>query len=250
MVTRTSSRCIVGLLCILLAVTRASAQSAEVDKLFAPWARNDSPDCAIAVIRHGKIVHRKCYGMADLEHGIAITPTTLFNIASVSKQFTVFLILLLVNAGLLSLDDDVRRHVPEVPDFGEKITVRHLIHHTSGLREDWSMLTLAGWRGEDVITRNGVFHLLRRQKDLTFTPGEDYPYCNTGYHLLAEIARKVTGQSLRQYGRHNLFDPLGMKQTVFQDEHRQIIKGRAASSAPPPRAPSARPAPTARSRWR
>ena len=212
--------------------TRASAENIAVDKLFAPWARDDSPGCAVAVIRDGKIVHQAGYGMADLENGVPIRPATVFNIASVSKQFTVFLILLLVNAGLLSLDDDVRKHVPDMPDFGKKITIRHLIHHTSGLREDWAMLTLAGWRSEDVITRDDVFNLLRRQKELNYAPGDDYSYCNTGYHLLAQVVQKASGKSLREYGREHLFEPLGMKQTIFQDDHRMIIKGRAQSYAP------------------
>lgn len=228
-----TGRVLVVLLCALLTITRASAQTpADVDRLFAAWDRKDSPGCAVAVIRDGKILHQRGYGMADLEHNRPITPDTVFNIASVSKHFTVFLILLLVHAGLLSLDDDVRRFVPEVPDFGKTITVRQLIHHTSGLREDWSMLTLAGWRSEDVILREDVFQLIRRQKELNFAPGEDYSYCNTGYHLLAEIARKVSGKSLRELGQERIFEPLGMKQTVFQDDHRQIIPGRAASYAP------------------
>lgn len=226
------SRILITVLCILLTFTRASAQNPAVDKIFAPWASEDSPGCAVAVIHNGKIVHERGYGMADLENGIPIRPTTVFNIASVSKQFTVFLILLLVQAGLLSLDDDVRTHVPELPDFGKKITIRHLISHTSGLREDWSMLTLAGWRSEDVITRDDVFSLIRRQKELNFNPGDDYSYCNTGYHLLAQIVQKTSGKSLREYGQEKLFEPLGMKQTIFQDDHRMIIKGRAQSYAP------------------
>src|SRR5262249_35209206 len=148
------SRCLIGVLCLLVGVMPVRSQDkagktpelpAAVDRLFAPWDRKDSPGCALAVIRDGQIIHQRGYGMADLEHGIAITSATVFNIASVSKQFTVFLIMLLVHAGLLSLDDDVRLHVPEVPEFGKTITVRHLIHHTSGLREDWSLLTLSGF---------------------------------------------------------------------------------------------------------
>jgi len=228
------SRCLIGVLCVLLAVSRTSAQPTPeaVDKLFAAWSKQDSPGCALAVIHNGKIVHKRGYGMADLEQGIPIQPDTVFNIASVSKQFTVFLILLLVHAGLLSLDDDVRRHVPELPDFGKTITVRHLLSHTSGLREDWSLLTLAGWRSEDVITRDDVFSLIRRQKSLNFDPGDDYTYCNTGYHLLAQIAQKVGGKELRQLSHEKIFEPLAMKQTVFQDHHRMLIKGKALSYAP------------------
>ena len=228
------SRCLIAVLCVLLAVSRASSQpdAAEVDKLFSPWARQDSPGCALAVIHNGKTVHKRGYGMADLEQGVPIKPTTIFNIASVSKQFTVFLIMLLAHAGLLSLDDAVRTHVPDVPDFGKKITIRHLISHTSGLREDWNLLTLSGWRGEDVITREDVFSLIRRQKSLNFDPGDDYTYCNTGYHLLAQIAQKVTGKEQRVLAHEKIFEPLGMTQTVFQDHHRMLIKGKAVSYAP------------------
>ncbi|MCI0456837.1 MAG: beta-lactamase family protein [Gemmataceae bacterium] len=237
------SRLLVIVLCGLLALIPARGQPsaaqggdprAAVDKLFATWDRRDSPGCALAVLRDGKVLHQRGYGMADLEHEVPITPSTVFNIASVSKQFTVFLILLLAHAGLLSLDDDVRRHVPEVPDFGKVITLRHLIHHTSGLREDWSLLTLAGWRSEDVIRTQDVLDLVRRQKELNFEPGSQYLYCNTGYHLLAQTVQRVSGKSLRAHAQEKVFAPLAMTRTVFQDDHRMIIKGRASSYGPAP----------------
>src|SRR5262249_15505607 len=235
--------CHAVLVCLLagvLTVTPARPQPspgtadlpAAVDKLFAAWDRRDSPGCALLVLRDGKVVHQRGYGMANLEHGIPITPATVFNIASVSKQFTCFLVLLLVEAGLLSLDDDVRRHVPEVPDFGKPITLRHLMHHTSGLREDWSMLTLAGWRTEDVVTRGDVLDLLRRQRDLNFEPGRQFLYCNTGYQLLAQVVERVSGKSLREFAREKVFAPLGMKDTVFKDDHRLLVPGRADCYAP------------------
>ena len=148
--------------------------TAAVDRIFAAWDRRDSPGAALAILRDGNIVYQRGYGMADLDHGIPIGASTVFNIASLSKQFTVFLILLLAQAGLLDLDDDVRRHVPELPDFGKTITLRHLIHHTSGLREDWSLLGLAGWRSEDLITQRDVLGLIFRQKELNFAPGEQH----------------------------------------------------------------------------
>jgi CubicO group peptidase (beta-lactamase class C family) len=185
-------RLIVALLCLLTAVRSAPAQGLDVpavDKIFAAWDRRDSPGCALAIVRDGRIVYSRGYGMADLDHGVTIGPGTVFNIASVSKQFTVFLIMMLVQAGLLDLDDDVRRHVPELPDFGKTITIRHLIHHTSGLREDWSLLGLSGWRTEDLVTQRDVLGLLYRQKELNFAPGDQHLYCNSGYQLLALVAQ-------------------------------------------------------------
>jgi CubicO group peptidase (beta-lactamase class C family) len=208
--------------------------AARVDQLFAPWNKAHSPGCAVAVLQDGKVIHQRGYGMANLEHAIPITPATVFNIASVSKQFTVFLIMLLVTSGQLGLDDDVRTHVPELHDFGKKITVRHLIHHTSGLREDWSLLALAGWRTEDVVTQRDVLDLVYRQKELNFAPGSEYLYCNTGYMLLGKILEKVGGKSQRQLAQERIFAPLGMTASVFQDDHRMLIPKRALSYRPLP----------------
>src|SRR5205823_5439772 len=144
---------------------RQPGPSAKVDKIFAKWDKPDSPGCAVAVIKDGVIVHKRGYGMASLEHSLPITAATLFLIASISKHFTVFLILLLAQGGRLSLDDDVRKHVPEVPDFGKTITVRHLIHHTSGLHEELSVQALMGRKFEDVMTRRDFLGWLKDQKE-------------------------------------------------------------------------------------
>ena len=230
-------RLCVGLLCVLhaVAVPRLDAGGMErVDRIFARWDRTDSPGCALAAIRNGKIVYQRGYGSANLEHRIAITPDTVFNVGSVSKQFTAFFVMLLATAGLIDLDADLRTHIPELPRFGKMITVRHLLHHTSGLREDWSLLNLAGWRSEDVITHRDVIDLIRRQKELNFEPGQEYLYCNTGYDLLALLVERASGKSLRVYGQDKLFGPLGMKSTVFQDDFRMLIPNRAASYRPLP----------------
>jgi CubicO group peptidase (beta-lactamase class C family) len=208
-------------------------RAAAVDRLFAKVDKPDTPGCALAVIREGRIVYERGYGLADLDHDVRITPATPFHVASVSKQFTAAAILLLAQDGKLSLDDDVRKHLPELPDFGVPITLRHLVHHTSGLRDQWDLLGLAGWRYSlDLITDDDVLEVVTRQKELNFRPGEEYLYCNTGYTLLGQVVKRVSGQSLREFTSARIFGPLGMKSTHFRDDHAEIIKGQAYAYAP------------------
>ena len=174
----------------------APSQQAQVDALFAQWNRPDTPGAAVEVIKDGKVVYRRSFGMADIEQGRAITPSTSFHVASLSKQFTAFAILLLAQEGKLSLDDDMHKYLPDLPDFGQTIRIRHLIAHTSGLRDQWNLLSMAGWRMDDVITDDDVMRLVRRQRALNFTPGSDHSYCNTGYTLLGAIVQVVSGKSL------------------------------------------------------
>ena len=201
----------------------------QVDELFAPWDNKDSPGAAVAVVQNGTIVYKKGYGMANLEYDIPNSPSTVFHIASVSKQFTAFSILLLEKAGKLSLDDDIRKYIPEVPDFGKTITLRHLATHTSGLRDQWNLLAMAGWRLDDVITKEQVLKLVSKQKALNFNPGEEFVYCNTGFTLLAEVVARVSGQSFAEFTQANIFSPLKMKSTLFYDDHEKIVKNRAYS---------------------
>jgi CubicO group peptidase (beta-lactamase class C family) len=197
----------------------------QVDKVFAKWDSTTSPGCALSVIKDGQIIYMRGYGMADLDHDIPINPETVFHVASISKQFTAAAILLLVQERKLSLDDDVRKYITELPDFGTRITIRHLIHHTSGLRDQWSLLGLAGWRYSlDLITDDDVLDLMSRQKDLNFTPGDKHVYCNTGYTLLAQIVKRVSGQSFREFTTDRIFKPLDMKSTHFRDDHAEIVK--------------------------
>lgn len=142
---------------------KATSHSAQVDRLFARWDKKDTPGAAIAIVKDGKIVYKKGYGIANLEYDIPVSPSSIFHIASVSKQFTTFSILLLEKQGKLSLDDDIRKHIPEVPDFGKKITLRHLATHTSGLRDQWNLLAMAGWRLDDVITKEHILKLVSRK---------------------------------------------------------------------------------------
>jgi CubicO group peptidase (beta-lactamase class C family) len=204
----------------------------QVDALFAPWDRPGSPGAAVAVVRDGRVVLARGYGFANLEYDVPIAPSTIFHVASVSKQFTAFAAALLAEEGALSLDDDVRRWVPEVPDFGHTITLRHLIHHTSGLRDQWELLALAGWRLDDVITRDHIFKLLRQQRELNFAPGAEYMYSNMGYTLLAEIVSRAAGEPFPAWMERRVFAPLGMRSTHFHYDHQRLVPGRAYSYAP------------------
>jgi len=213
-------------------VNDSSDVSARMDKIFSRWDKPNSPGVAVAVVRDGQIVFKKGYGMANLEYDVPVTPSTVFHIASVSKQFTTFAVILLANQGKLSLDDDIRKHIPEVPDFGHKITLRHLAHHTSGMRDQWALLQMAGWRMDDVITKNHIMKLVAKQQDLNFEPGKRFLYCNTGFTLLAEVVARVSGQSFAEFTKANIFEPLEMGNTLFYDDHEKIVPNRAYSYRP------------------
>ena len=155
--------------------------SQKVDQIFARWNKPDSPGAAVVVLKDGLIIHKRGYGMANLKNGMSITPSTVFEVGSVAKQFTAMTIALLTAQEKISLDDDIRLYVPEILDFGKTITLRHLIHHISGMR-NWEVLfTLTGYQGGVNSTR--VLQMVRHQKELNFNPGEEYSYCNTGYLL-------------------------------------------------------------------
>ncbi|MDA2936810.1 serine hydrolase [Acidobacteria bacterium AH-259-A15] len=219
---------------ILRREAAAASPSGKVDQLMAQWDQPHSPGAALAVIRDSDIIYSNGYGLAHLEYDVPISPSTIFHVASVSKQFTAFAVGLLAEQGKLSLDDDVRRHIAEIPDFGKKITLRHLIHHTSGLRDQWNLLALAGWRLDDVITREQILTAVRHQKELNFDPGEEYLYCNTGYTLLGEVVARVSGQTFREWTTENIFKPLGMTRTHFHDDHRMVVPDRAYSYSAKP----------------
>ena len=206
----------------------AADVGSRVDKIFQKWNRTDSPGCAMSVMKDGAIVYKHAYGMADLDHNVTLTPASVFHVASMSKQFTAASIVLLAQQGKLSLDDDVHKYIPELADFGAPITIRHLVHHTSGLRDQWELLGMAGWRYSlDLITDDDVMSVVSRQKELNFKPGEKHVYCNTGYTLMALIVKRVSGMSFREFTTKNIFEPLGMKNTHFRDDHAEIIKNNA-----------------------
>lgn len=231
---RIARSCIVMLPLMVLASiggvgeTRADARTGQVDALFAQMAGPRTPGCAVAVFQDGEIRYKRGYGMANLDHGIALQPSSVFHVASVSKQFTAAAVTLLAQEGRLSLNDSVRKHLPEVPDFGQPLTLRQLVHHTSGLRDQWQLLELSGWRySHDLITDGDVMSLVRRQQALDFAPGSKYSYSNTGYTLLARIVERVSGQSFREFTTERLFAPLGMSSTHFRDDFTEIVPGMA-----------------------
>ncbi len=200
-----------------------------VDQLFTPWNSIESPGAAVAVEKDGKVIYKKGFGSAELEYNIPITSRTVFHIASISKQFTCFSILLLEKQGKLSINDDIRKYIPEVPDFGKVITLNHLMHHMSGLRDQWELLAMAGWRLDDIITKDQILRIVSRQKELNFNPGDEYMYCNTGFTLLAEVVARVSGQTFPEFTRTHIFEPLKMTNTLFYDDCEKIVKNRAYS---------------------
>lgn len=223
---------------LLLPACRAFDQShndsleVKMDKVFQRYNNPKGPGCAVAVIRNGAVTFKKGYGMANLEYDIPITPATTFDIASVSKQFAGLAISMLMQQGKISAVDDIRKYLPEVPKFGKTITVGHLLHHTSGLRDWPQTLNAAGWRWDEVFSFNDIMRMVRYQQDLDFEPGEEHSYSNTGYNLLAAIVAKVTGKSFREWTDEHIFKPQGMNASHFLDDHRTIVKNLAYSYSP------------------
>ena len=203
-----------------------------IDRLFAPYAHSGSPGCSVGVFEDGRVTFSRGYGFANLTHDVPITPATTFTVGSVSKQFTAASVALLVRAGRLSLDDDVRKFVPELPVYASQIKVRHLVHHTSGARDFWELVDLAGMRPDDGYTVADMLAFAARQQGLNFAPGSAYRYSNTGYLLLGVIVQRVTGQTLRAFADSAIFRPLGMRETMFLDDHNEIVHNRAVAYAP------------------
>ncbi|MEM8535169.1 MAG: serine hydrolase domain-containing protein [Chloroflexota bacterium] len=204
----------------------------KVDALFSEWDRPDSPGFAVAIIKDGEIVYKQGYGIANLEHDIPISSRSVFDIGSTSKQFTAACVALLARQGKLTLDDEIQEYISEMPRYEHPITIRHLIHHTSGIREYLTLMHLVGMRFENEYSDDEIIHLIARQKELNFTPGDAFLYSNSGYLLLAEIVKRVSGTSLRAFADEHIFTPLGMKATHFHDDFTMIVKDRATGYAP------------------
>src|SRR5215475_1286957 len=207
----------------------ATGDIEKANAIFAAWAKPASPGCALGVLKDDQLLYSHGYGLADVEHSVSIAPTTVFHIASISKQFTAFAIYILATEGKLSIDDDIRKYLPELHDFHRNITIRNLLNHTSGIRDQWNLLTMAGWRFTDEITEQDILDLVWRQRELNFPPGEEQIYSNTGYTLLALIVERVAGKSLREFTQERIFVPLGMQQTHFQDHYGDLVPNRAYS---------------------
>lgn len=217
---------------------QASAQQpvqrleAAVDEVFADVAKPDSPGCAVALARDGKVILAKGYGSGNLEQGVRITPDSVFDIGSTSKQFSSTSILLLEKQGKLSVDDDVRKYIPELPSYGQPITILNLLNHTSGLRDYLSLFELAGINTDSVTTDDEALAIVVRQKNLDFPPGSDWLYSNTGFFLLSVIVKRVSGQSLRDFAAANIFQALDMTHTQFRDSHTLLVANRALAYDP------------------
>jgi CubicO group peptidase (beta-lactamase class C family) len=214
----------------IAAGSQAAVQSdpiTKVDAVFARWT-NATPGCAVGVATGGKTVLQRAYGMSDLEHDVPNAPDSIFEAGSVSKQFTAAAVLFLARDGKLSLDDPVRKYVPELPDYGSPLTIRHMLTHTSGLRDWGSIEAIAGWpRTSRAYTHAHVLDIVSRQKALNFTPGTEWSYSNTGYNLAAVIVSRVSGKPFAEFTAERIFAPLGMTHTSWRDDFTRIVKHRA-----------------------
>lgn len=209
-----------------------ASEAKRVDSVFAAFDDTRSPGCAVGARREGETLLARGYGMANLEHGVPITPESVFRIGSVSKQFTAAAVLLLAGDGVLSLDDSVREWVGELPDAYEGVTLRQLMHHTSGVRDYLTLMTLAGKRAEQYYDDQEVLDLLARQESLNFEPGNEFLYSNSGYFLLGKVVEAASGRSLRAFAADRIFGPLGMERSHFHDRPDHLVPARATGYEP------------------
>lgn len=198
----------------------------KVRSSFAKWDRPDGPGCAVAVYRDGETLFAGGFGAAHLEHGVPISTSTVFHIASIAKMFTAYAVALLARDGELTLDAALRDYLPEL-DLSVTCSVRQVIHHTSGLRDQWDLLRLAGWRHADLKTNRDILTLAARQRELNFEPGTRFQYINTGYTLLGIAVERITGRSLREFAASRIFGPLEMHDTQYHDDATRIVPRRA-----------------------
>lgn len=206
-----------------------SIQGPKIDSLFIGWNVPNHPGGAVAIMKDGNTIYSKAYGLASLEYLAPNSTGTIFNIASVSKQFTAMGIVLLEEQGKLAFDDDIHKYIPELPDFGETITIRHLLQHTSGLRSLHALFALAGWRDDDSRTNEDLNRIILDQKDLNFTPGSEFLYCNTGYMLMVNIIENVTGEKFKDWMKENVFNALDMSQSYVEDLYSRVVANNATS---------------------
>lgn len=219
-----------GILASLSAAAAAAqaptdSTAARIAAIFSPYARTDAPGCAVGVFRAGAVLYSSGFGMADVANHLPLTDTTAMPVASLSKQFTAFTVLLLEAEGKLGLDDDVRKYVPELPVFGPPITIRRLLNHTSGLRDTWNLFDMAGWRITDEETAADMLWLIGRQRALNHLPGAEFRYNSTGFFLLSLIAERVSGSPFQRLVAERVFGPLGMTRTVVKADVDQVVNG-------------------------
>jgi CubicO group peptidase (beta-lactamase class C family) len=199
----------------------------QINQIFKDFDQNNSPGAVAIVVKNGEVIHLNGYGIANLEYNIPITSNTIFHIGSVSKQFTAFAILLLEERGVLSLEDYIGKYLQDLPEYKEQIKIKHLLHHTSGLREIEKLQQIAGITSADQIESSYLYNLIKSQKELNFSPGEELEYSNTNFFLLAKIVEVITKKSFRKWTKENIFEPLGMTSTFFYDDCSEIVKNRA-----------------------
>lgn len=222
---------------LIFATLQISALAAEpepknVDRIFAAYDKPGSPGCALGVIRDGNFIYRKGYGAGSLELGVPLSSESVFYMGSVSKQFTATSIVLAAEQGLLSLDDNIRKYIPEIPDYAQPITLRQMLHHTSGFRDVLALLDLSGRSAADLHSKDELIALIARQKALNNKPGDEYLYSNTNYFLLGEVVNRATKKPLSEFAAENIFRPLGMTHTRFYDDHTFVLPGRVAAYSP------------------
>lgn len=224
---------IVLLLSIGTVSAAAPSDAAQnVDRLFAAFDRPGSPGCSVGVVRNGRFVYRKSFGYASLELGVPLTPQSVFYVGSVSKQFTAASVVLAAEQNYLSLDDDVRKYIPELPDYGHPVTLRQMLHQTSGFRDFFDLVALSGGNPGQIGSPSDILKLIVRQKELNNVPGAEWNYSNSNYFLLAEVVQRATKKSLAQFAAENIFQPLGMKHTLFFDDNTLVVRNRVAAYDP------------------
>jgi CubicO group peptidase (beta-lactamase class C family) len=206
-------------------------KNAAVDALFTKWNRAGSPGFVVGIFQDGEMLYGRGYGMANLEYDIPITTRSVFRTGSIGKQFTAMSIALLDEAGKLSLDDDIRKYLPEMPDLGTPVTIRHLVHQTSGMRDYLVLQGLASRVGDYYFTQEQALDLMSRQRGLNFQPGERYQYSNSNFTLLADIVTRASGMSLAEFARTNIFEPLGMNDSHVHDDRNRVVRNRASGYA-------------------
>jgi CubicO group peptidase (beta-lactamase class C family) len=207
-------------------------QSKAIDTIFSEWDKQNTPGCGLGVIKDGKLIYARGYGAANLEHDIPNSSTSVFRIGSTSKQFTAATIILLSENNKLSLDDSLDKFFPAFPNYAKSISIRHLLNHTSGIRDYLTLADLKGFQEDEYYTDKDVMAWLVNQTELNFAPGEEFVYSNSGYWLLGQIVKQVAQMSLADYAMKNIFKPLGMSQTRFHNDHTKIVKNRASGYMP------------------
>lgn len=233
-----NKRIFLALISIVAAIVSTVAQVPDKEKVIAGAERafekaaktnsGPAPGCAVGVSLNGVSVFEKAFGLAEMEHNIPNTPQTIFESGSVAKQFTAAALVLLQQDGKLNIDDPVRKYIPELPDYGKPLTIRHMLNHTAGLRDWGSVMSLTGaGRGDRVVTQEIALDIVSRQKSLDFVPGAEYSYSNSGYNLAAIIVERVSGQKFGDFTRDRIFKPLGMTNSSWRDDYRKLVTGRA-----------------------